>query len=362
MTGGSASAQAYGLALVLTVLALTACGRPGPPVSPERVSPLPAADLSAVVLHRAIEIGWTMPSRRADNARLRDLVAMHVFRAEDDGAGDPKPALVSRGRVAGYAEVATVRLVDPAPAVIAGTRVTLVDRASMNPGRRYTYVVLAEDARGHVSPPSPRLSVVLIAPPVAPADVRALPGDREVRLEWRPSPALQDGARADELFAYEILRGVAPETPRAVIATTGTGATSFVDRNLDNETAYVYAVRALRPARDTVARGELSGTTTATPVDSTPPAAPTELVGIPSASAVRLVWMASPDPDVARYIVYRGREEAPLERVGSTTAPGTTFTDREVPAGRWRYAVSAQDSSSRANESTRSVEVTVTVP
>jgi hypothetical protein len=72
--------------------------------------------------------------------------------------------------------------------------------------------------------------------------------------------------------------------------------------------------------------------------------------------------MASPDSDVRRYVVYRGRERAPLERVGSSDVPATTFVDREVPAGRWRYAVSAQDASSRANESARSAEVTVTVP
>ena len=77
---------------------------------------------------------------------------------------------------------------------------------------------------------------------------------------------------------------------------------------------------------------------------------------------MRLAWVASPDPDVARSIVYRGREGAALERVGSTAAPGTTFTDRNVPSGRWRYAVSAQDTSSRANESRPSPEVTVTVP
>jgi hypothetical protein len=77
---------------------------------------------------------------------------------------------------------------------------------------------------------------------------------------------------------------------------------------------------------------------------------------------VRLVWIASPDRDVGRYIIYRGREGAALERVGSTGALGSTFTDRDVPAGRWRYAVSAQDTSSRANESPRSAEMTVTVP
>lgn len=350
------------LFILVVLLALTACGRPGPPLPPERVSPQPASDLSAVVLDRAVELAWTMPVRRADNAPLRDLIAMHVFRAEDDGAGDPKPALLSKGRVAGYAEVATVRMADPAPAVIGGPRVTLVDRASMTPGRRYTYVVLAEDARGHMSPPSARLSVALIAPPVAPSDVRAVPGDREVRVEWRSPTRLKDGASLADPLAYEILRSGSPDTPLAVVATTASGATSYVDRNLDNERPYAYAVRALRTARGSVSRSEASAAATATPIDTTPPKPPTELVGIPSEGAVRLVWMASPDPDVGRYVVYRGRDAGQFERVGSTAAPGTTFVDRDVPTGRWRYAVSAQDTSSRANESARSIEVTVTVP
>ena len=349
--------------LAIGLAALAGCGRPGPPLPPERVSPQPATDLRGIALDRAVELAWTMPTRRADNARLRDLVAMHVFRAEDDGAGDPKSALVSKGRVAGYTEVATVRLIDPAPAVINSARVTLVDRATLTPGRRYTYVVLAEDARGHVSPPSSRLSLSMIAPPTAPAAVRVLPGDREVRVEWRAPERLQDGGSVDGPLVYEILRGAGPDTPAPVVVhTTANDATSYVDKNLENERAYSYAVRALRTARGTISRGEASAPVSATPIDTTPPQAPTDLVGIPSEGTVRLVWMASPDLDVGRYVVYRGREGAALERVGSTVSPGTTFIDRDVPAGRWRYAVSAQDTSSRANESARSVEVTVTVP
>ena len=350
------------LALVGAGLLLVACGKPGSPLPPERVAPQPVANLTGVVADRAVEVSWAIPTRRVDNARLRDLVALHLFRAEDDGSGDPKPALlVSRG-VAGYAEIATVRVEDPAPAVVAGSRMTFVDRTRLTPGRRYTYVVLAEDARGHVSRPSPRLSVTLIAVPSAPTAVQAEPGDREVRLAWQAPTRLQDGAGVVEPLAYEILRAPVPDAPTVAVATTPAGATGFVDRNLDNERAYAYVVRALRTALATLARGEASERVTATPVDTTPPGPPTELVAIPSEGAVRLVWVPSEDTDVARYIVYRGRERAGLVRVGSTAAPGTTFIDREVPAGRWRYAVSAQDTSSRANESARSADMTVTVP
>jgi hypothetical protein len=42
--------------------------------------------------------------------------------------------------------------------------------------------------------------------------------------------------------------------------------------------------------------------------------------------------------------------------------PAVTFVDRDVAPGRYRYTVTAQDRSTRANESTRSNEATVTVP
>ncbi|MBI4247747.1 MAG: hypothetical protein HY614_11240, partial [Candidatus Rokubacteria bacterium] len=70
----------------------------------------------------------------------------------------------------------------------------------------------------------------------------------------------------------------------------------------------------------------------------------------------------SPDADVAAYIIYRAAPGGALVRMGSVRAPATTFVDREVPSGTWRYAVSAQDTSSQANESPRSSEVAVTLP
>jgi hypothetical protein len=349
-------------AIVGLVIAVAGCGRVDPPVPPEHVAPQAPTDIHAAVVDHALEVGWTLPRRRADNARLRTLSTLHVFRAEDTGAGEIKPALMSRGRIAGYAEVATIRMSDPAPAVLAGDRMTVVDRSSLTPGRRYTYVVLAEDAQGRVSVPSLRVWATLIAAPDAPADVRAVPGDREVRLDWHPPDRLLDGTAPAEPLVYEILRAASPDAPLALIAATPSGAVTFVDRGVDNERAYAYAIRAVRSSEETVARGPLSERVSATPVVMTPPTAPTDLVAIPSEGTVRLVWMPSPELDVARYLVYRAREGGPLERVGSTTPPATTFTDRDVPSGRWRYAVSAQDRSSRANESTRSAEVTVTVP
>jgi hypothetical protein len=65
---------------------------------------------------------------------------------------------------------------------------------------------------------------------------------------------------------------------------------------------------------------------------------------------------------VVAYVVYRATAGGELARIGSTRAPVTTYVDRDVAPGIYRYAVTAQDGSPRANESAPSREVSVTVP
>jgi hypothetical protein len=94
----------------------------------------------------------------------------------------------------------------------------------------------------------------------------------------------------------------------------------------------------------------------------TPPSPPQSLVAVTAPDGVRLSWAPSPEADVAAYVVYRAPARGGFVRVGSARAPATTFTDRSVPAGTYRYAVTAEDAGSRANESGRSNEATVSVP
>jgi fibronectin type 3 domain-containing protein len=122
-------------------------------------------------------------------------------------------------------------------------------------------------------------------------------------------------------------------------------------------------VRAVRREGAAAAYSEPSAAAAVTPVDRTAPAPPTNLVAIPSASAVRLAWNASASPDVASYVVYRAADEGPFARIGTTSALNTVFTDREVAAGsRYRYAVTALDSARTPNESARSNVTAVSIP
>ena len=156
------------LALVLIVaLVLAACGKSAPPVAPEVRVPAAVSDLRGVVEDGAVALAWTNPQRRVDGARLRDLTEARLYRSEDEGVMPPKPALLVEGKIAGYRQIAVISLAAPAPAVVQGLSVRFVDGDGLRVGRRYTYVVLAEDGRGRVSPPSNRFPIVFIAPPSA---------------------------------------------------------------------------------------------------------------------------------------------------------------------------------------------------
>jgi fibronectin type 3 domain-containing protein/predicted small lipoprotein YifL len=350
------------LAVLLVAVALGACGKKGPPVAPEvRVPVMPAA-LHGSVDRESIVVSWNVPERRLDGTRLRNVDRYTLFRREEADAGPPKSAMLSHGRVVGYDEIATIRTDSPAPATIQGGSVTWVDRQTLSVGRRYVYVVTAEDALGRISAPSERLVVPFLAAPRPPAAVDAKPGDRRVTLTWQPPPALIDGSPVTGDIKYVVLRGSGAEGPLAAITPQPIGETTYTDTGVDNDADYRYAVRAVRVEPGVTAAGEVSAAVTAGPLDTTPPSPPAGLVAVPSPDAVRLAWNASPEPDVMTYAIYRAAGGGDFMRIATTTAPGTVYTDRDVrPGTTYRYAVTALDSARRANESARSNVVSVRV-
>lgn len=349
------------LAVALLALSLGACGRKARPVAPELRAPQAVLDLAAVVREASIELTWTLPSHRADGSRLRHLGQARVFRLEDAGSGEPKPAMLDEGRIVGYTEIAAIRLDTPTTSVT-GRRATYADRQGLALGRRYTYAVLTSDTEGRIGAPSRRVVVTFLAAAAPPEDVTARADDTQVRVSWRASERLLDGSPPTGTLSYEVLRGAAPDAPLEPLPSGPVAGLQLSDQNVENDRTYRYAVRTLRSLAGTIVVGPLSAVVEATPRDTTPPSAPTNLVAIPSEGAARLSWTASPDADVTGYIVYRRTGAGPPVRVGSTRAPLTVFVDRDVPAGSHGYAVTATDAAAIPNESPPSREVRVTVP
>jgi hypothetical protein len=326
--------------------------------APQRV-----LDLDAAVRDAAIELSWTPPNRRADRTPIRDLsLTTRIFRVEDRGAGEPTTAILARGVIAGYTEIASLRGDDPSPAVARGSQLVFLDRQALEFRRRYTYVVVVGDSEGRIGPPSSRASVTYVPAGEAPAELVAEAGDREARLTWLPPPRLIDGSAPTVLFTYEVLRAPSADAELKPVTPVPIGELVLTDRGLDNDHTYYYAVRAVQVASNTVVYSAASPRVAVTPRDVTAPSPPANLVAIPSAATVRLTWSASPERDVAQYIVYRAAAGGAFERVGSTRAPAAAFVDSDIPRGTYRYVVTAEDAGARPNESGRSNEVTVTVP
>lgn len=359
MRAGARSA----LLLLLAASALVACGKKGPPVAPELRVPADPAGLRGAVDEQSIVVSWTGPGTRMDGSRLRSIALYKLYRREEADGGAPKSAMLSSGRVVGYDELAVIRTDSPAPATVQGTEVTWVDRRALSIGRRYVYVVTAEDSLGRSSAPSERLVVPYLAAPKAPRGLRADPGDRRVTLTWQPPTELLDGSPAPGDLRYLVLRGAGTEGALAPITSPPVAGTSFIDEGVDNDTDHRYAVRALRVEPAVTAAGEISAPVTAAAADTTPPAAPAGLLAVPSAGAVRLAWNPSGSPDVALYAIYRAGETSDFMRIATTMAIATVYLDRDVrPGATYRYAITALDNARRANESPRSNEVSVRLP
>jgi hypothetical protein len=349
---------ASGLAcLLLAGAAGTGCGKQGPPVAPERRLPAAASTLTATVEGPAVTLTWANPNRRVDGSALRDLETIRVFRRAEETAAPLKPAMLSRGRVVGYEQIATMRA--DAPGGAGSGRFT--DRADLTYGQRYVYVVTAVDSRGRSSAPSPRAAVMFLAAPRPPRDLTAEPGDRQVRLRWSAPDSFLDGQPAVEPLRYVVLRAVG-DAPLAPITAEPIAAAVYTDTEVTNDVDYRYAVAAVRVDSAGQAWGEASTPVAASPARITAPDAPTGLVAIPAPRSVRLAWNEVRDPEVAEYAVYRAEGPGAFARIGTTPAGSTVFADGDVQPGRaYRYTVTAIDRARRPNESAGSNEVTVTV-
>ena len=356
--------------LLLAVAVLTAliaggvgCGKKGPPVAPETRLPAPPTGMSATVEGDSVVVSWSLPRARVDGTPLRDITVVRLHRRAEAEGEPAKSAMVSSGQVVGWEEIAAIKLDTPGPAVVEGNAIKWIDRRGLVFGRRYVYVATVTDSRGRWSAPSERLAVLYLAAPRPPQELAVVAGEREARLSWQPPLGLIDGSPLRGELSYVVLRGTGGDGPLAAITGEPVRETRYVDTGLENETLYRYAVRAVRREGTATAYSAPSAPATVTPVDRTAPAPPTNLVAVPSATAVRLAWNPSISPDVTSYVVYRATGEGPFVRIGTTPAITNLFTDREVTAGaRYRYAVTALDAARAPNESARSNVAAVSIP
>ena len=108
---------------------------------------------------------------------------------------------------------------------------------------------------------------------------------------------------------------------------------------------YIYALTAIG-TRAPLSESALSAEREIDYQDRFAPLPPAELSALGSVGEVRLVWPASPDADVAGYVIERADPDADFHRVNAEPVAGLEFTDRGLASGfTFRYRVAAIDKS-----------------
>jgi len=182
--------------------------------------------------------------------------------------------------------------------------------------------------------------------------------DKSVRLRWNGSAA-----------AYNIYRSEDPDAPPTLYSLVArTTQPAFTDDWLKIATTYYYYVAPVSLSNNQGATTPRVAVTTKT-VNSSPPA-PVEGLGVVRRAKDRLIvyWLTSPEPDVARYYIYRGQEKdfsITGKSPSATVAPARyflqTFADSGLEPGRtYYYKVLAEDWA--GNRQTDSPVAGVTTP
>jgi hypothetical protein len=315
---------------------LTGCAYVGAPLPPALNIPAAVNDLTVVEQGDKLIVRFTIPALTTEG------MARRSFGPVDLRVG-PMTALPFD--VNEWAEQA--RPIGSVPAQPGPVHIVVA--ASQWVNQEVVAAVRLANVKGRLSDWSNIITMRLVPPLAAPADLRT-EGVREgVRLTWRALP--QPGV------SYRVYRRTEKEEPETLVATVSAG--EWVDTSTKYGVPYRYSVQAFEKHEDIDAESEMSAPVGITPVAKFPPAVPTGLRAVAGTESIELEWERNTEPELKGYRVYRAVNGGEWERIAEVDVP--SYSDRAIkPGRRYRYAVSAIDQA--GNESARSAPVEVMSP
>jgi len=332
--------------LWILLMVASACAKKGPPIPWDSIVPMRIVDLQAIPREGRLLLEWKTPKENTDKTPLTDLVEFQILRSEGVLVGDEckgcgeKPKVVYKMKLGSQEEEKKKRIA-----------LFFEDQEAR---RVYVYEVVSTNRRGYPSSPSNPVTVYWDHPPQAPTTVRAERGDKKVALSWEPV----EGATG-----YNVYRRTEGEEefPLNPLNREPLKAGEYSDLSVQNDTKYIYSVRAVTRVVKTDVEGKGSPGIAVTPIKLTPPSAPVELVAIPIKEGIELHWRTNREPDILGYNVYRRKPgEKEFQRLNETPLSKDTYLDTGVVLQQeYEYVVTAVDNSARRNESPHSEEVRV---
>mgnify|MGYP002779675318 CR=1 FL=1 len=162
----------------------------------------------------------------------------------------------------------------------------------------------------------------------APANVKLIPGDTQIKVTW-------DG-NGDYTKSYRIDRKQQGGSYAPVKTVGGGGAgMSWTDNNVVNGTTYYYIIHLMSPSTILASSAEQSA------IPNVPPPAPTGVTAQAASGRITLTWSAS--PGATSYIVKRGTSSGGSYNTYASGITTTTFTDENVSSGQAYYYVVIAD-------------------
>jgi hypothetical protein len=293
------------LAVLVSLLMLSACGKVGDPLPPIVRIPVKVEDLKATQIGNRVILTWTNPAKYVDGNPASDLGVVHVFQNN--------------------VPVGTV------PAGPAGQPQSFpVDVVPDNIGRSLTFTIqMGLPRNGAALPVSNPVPIQPIEVPGAPRELRETVDQGKIVLVWLP-PA-PNGSLAE---TYLVQR-------KEPAASQIVSVPRFEDSDYEAGKTYSYTVTAMRgttpggsSTREFVAR------------DITPPAKPAGLTAQLIGDTVVVRWNENMESDLRGYQVYRSDRP---------TAPQFTATNgyqdlEYIPGAGLSYRVEAIDNFSNRSE------------
>jgi hypothetical protein len=387
--------------LLLLALCASRCGKKGDPLPPLVRLPVAPPAIKAERRGSTVDVTLTVPATNTDGTRPANIQRVELF-ALNSTSDAAASTIIRYGSLVGSVEVKkprdpnqSVDVNDPdadveppeGPGLDQGTTATLHDSLGPANATRRTgpsgpvderglavtplagaparvpsrfYTSVGVSSRGRLGPPSPVVAVPLIAPPPAPQQPHITYNESAVTIGWDhnaaavdaqdtgvlPSRSLVETPIAVAYNVYELpsssLSAGAPKETR--LTSPAVAGDHYDDRSITWGIERCYVVRTVETVGSLSVEGDPSPPACMTPVDTFPPAAPAGLQAIARPGAISLLWDANSEPDLAGYLVLRGKgADEPMTVITPAPIQTTSYSDAVAADVTVAYAVKAVD-------------------
>lgn len=354
------------LLLVLAVSALSlapTCGKRRPPLPPIERIPQRTEQLTGSQRGNQIILSWPAPLRNAGEGSVQSIRRVDVYRvAERPNAPLPmtEDEFAARSTLVGSVSYDEIKK--------AGSNLIYTDTLELTEPARLRYAVRYVNAAGERAAFSNFFLMEPAARVAAPPTITGKEySETAITIIWEAPKANIDGSTPVNLLGYNVYRTAASQREAgSPLNQEPITATKYRDKTFKFGEKYTYMVRSVSLGTEGKPVESLdSNPVEASQEDTYPPSAPT--LAQPGAAPGRLAlfWSASPEPDVAGYLLYRTTDpNLPKNRwtlLTQAVYTRTTFTDENVESAKtYYYYVIAVDNN--GNKSQPSEVVSETVP